>query len=413
MFQTDLTLKVEEFVLKLYKDKSTIFHCYHSLTHAKEVVEVIGQMVDKIETSEDEKEILIIAGWFHDVGYFEKDKGHEEVSAEYAEKFLTREGYAREKIEKVKQCILATKVPTNPKNILEEIICDADLHHLGKKDIEEKSELFRLELETKDICHPTDIEWIENNIKFLKEHSYYTEYAKQAFGIQKNLNQQLFERKLRKLRKKEEKEKISETKFEFQKKKLESRIEEEKRSGRGIETMFRNIMRTHVEFSGMADNKANIMITVNTLLLTIIISVLIRKLDTNPHLLLPTALITIVSLTTLIYAILVTRPKVTSGIFSKEDIINKNANLMFFGNFHKMDLQEFTWGMKSMMNDKDYLYDSMIKDFYYLGQVLGEKYKQLRRCYTIFMYGMIISVLAYAIAVITSPEATNLTPLID
>lgn len=413
MFQSDLTLKAEVYVLNLYKEKSSVSHCYHSLMHAKEVVEIIGKMTDEMGINDEEKEILLIAGWFHDVGYFEKDKGHEIVSAEYAEKFLNEQQYPKEKIDKVKECILATKVPTNPKNILEQIICDADLHHLGKKDIEEKSELFRLELETKNICHPTDIEWVESNIKFLKEHSYYTDYAKQEFGIQKNLNQQLFERKLNKLRKKDEKAKILESKIDYQKKKLESKIEEEKRSGRGIETMFRNIMRTHVEFSGMADNKANIMITVNTLLLTIIISVLIRKLDSNPHLVIPTALITLVSLTTLIYAILVTRPKVTSGIFSKEDILNKNANLMFFGNFHKMDLQEFTWGMKSMMNDKDYLYDSMIKDFYYLGQVLGEKYKQLRRCYTIFMYGMIISVLAYAVAFITSPEATNLSPLIE
>lgn len=413
MSDNALIAKVEDYVVRLYKDKNSAYHCYHSLNHAKEVVQVIDEMTDALNISPEDKEALIIAGWFHDVGYFEADKGHEEVSVRYAEKFLNQNNYPAEQIKKIKECILATKVPTNPQNILEQIICDADLHHLGKKDIEEKSELFRLELETKNICHPTDIEWIENNINFLNEHSFYTDYAKKEFGIQKNINQHLFEKKLKKLKKKEKKDRILESKIDLQRKKLENKIEEEKRSGRGVETMFRNIMRTHVEFSGMADNKANIMITVNTLLLTIIISVLIRKLDSNPHLILPTALLTIVSLVTLIYAILVTRPKVTSGTFTKADIINKKANLMFFGNFFNMDLKEFTWGMKSMMEDKDYLYETMIRDFYYLGQVLGEKYKQLRRCYTIFMYGMIVSVIAYAIAFITNPEITNLTPLIE
>jgi hypothetical protein len=99
---------------------------------------------------------------------------------------------------------------------------------------------------------------------------------------------------------------------------FKEKIKTDKQVIRGIETMFRNVMRTHVEFSGMADSKANIMISVNTLLLTAIIAILARKLDTNPHLILPTALITtVVSLVTLIYAVVVTRPKITSGIFTK------------------------------------------------------------------------------------------------
>lgn len=200
MFKTDLITRVENYVTELYKNNNSSLHCYHSIVHAKEVVEAIDEMTAAMNILDDDKEILMIAGWFHDVGYFETDKGHEEVSAAHAEIFLKENHYPSEKIAIVKKCILATKVPTNPQNILEEIICDADLHHLGKNDIEEKSELFRQELEIKNICHPTDIEWIENNIKFLNEHSFYTDYAKKRFGIQKNINQQLFEKELKKLK---------------------------------------------------------------------------------------------------------------------------------------------------------------------------------------------------------------------
>jgi len=123
-------------------------------------------------------------------------------------------------------------------------------------------------------------------------------------------------------------------------------------------------------------------------------------------------MLTLTSLVTLVYAILVTRPKVTTGIFTEDDIKEKKVNLLFFGNFHKVSLKDFAWGMKEMMKDKDFLYDNMIRDFYYLGQVLGQKYQRLRICYTFFMYGLIISVLAFAIAFIMYP-GTDLGPLLE
>ena len=169
--------------------------------------------------------------------------------------------------------------------------------------------------------------------------------------------------------------------------------------------MFRNIMRTHVEFSAMADSKANIIISVNTIMISIIVGFLLRFLNDNPNFIGPTIILTLTNLITLVYAILVTRPKVTAGVFTKEDIHNKKSNLLFFGNFYNMKLEDFSWGMKSLMEDQEYLYDSMIKDFYNLGQVLGVKYKHLRMCYTIFMYGLIISVVSFGIAFFSSPMA--------
>jgi len=155
------------------------------------------------------------------------------------------------------------------------------------------------------------------------------------------------------------------------------------------------------------------MISVNTLILTILVTVMLRKLDTNPQLIIPTAMLTLTSLVTLVYAILVTRPKVTSGMFTQQEIKEKKVNLLFFGNFFNMSLKDFTWGMQELIADKDYLYSSMITDFYYLGQVLGAKYKKLRICYTFFMYGVIISVIAFAIAFILYPDGTNLGPILE
>ena len=180
--------------------------------------------------------------------------------------------------------------------------------------------------------------------------------------------------------------------------------------GRGVETMFRNTIRTHVEFSSMADSKANIMISVNTLILTAIVAFLAKSLDANPYLIPPAAILTIVSLSTLIMAIKVTRPKITSGKFTDDDIKSQRTNLLFFGNFHNMELEDFEWGMKEMITDSDYLYSSMIKDYYHLGQVLGEKYRKLRITYTVFMYGIIISMIAFSISIFFAPVDTQLIP---
>jgi hypothetical protein len=156
------------------------------------------------------------------------------------------------------------------------------------------------------------------------------------------------------------------------------------------------------------------MITVNTLLLGAIATLLSRKLDSNPHLIIPTIVLSAVSLATLVYAILATRPSVSSGTFTIEDIKNKQTNLLFFGNFHNMKLEDFTWGMNEMMNDGDYLYGSMIKDFYSLGQVLGRKYKLLRICYNIFMYGMVVSIVLFIIFILLYPEgATHLDNILE
>ena len=93
-----------------------------------------------------------------------------------------------------------------------------------------------------------------------------------------------------------------------------------------------------------------------------------------------------------------TRPNITSGKFTKDDVAKKKVNLLFFGNFHKMSLNDFEWAMGEMMEDRDYLYSSMKKDLYFLGLVLDKKYKILRLTYTVFMVGIIVSVLAFAIA---------------
>lgn len=167
---------------------------------------------------------------------------------------------------------------------------------------------------------------------------------------------------------------------------------------RGVESMFRLTARNQISLSSIADNKSNILITVNTLILSIALTVLISRFDEAPQIILPTLIFITFSLITIIFAILSTRPNISSGRFTKADIKEKKVNLIFFGNFYNMQLEEYEWAIEEMIKDDDYLYSTMIKDQYSLGKVLAKKYKLLRVAYSVFMVGIIISVAAFVMA---------------
>ena len=126
---------------------------------------------------------------------------------------------------------------------------------------------------------------------------------------------------------------------------------------------------------------------------------LIPKLDnrSNGYLIIPTIIFVVFSIVSMILSVLATRPNVTSGKFTRQDVEEKKVNLLFFGNFHKMSLTEFEWAIKEMMKDKQYIYSSLTKDLYFLGLVLDRKYRILRITYTVFIIGIIASAIAFAI----------------
>ena len=168
---------------------------------------------------------------------------------------------------------------------------------------------------------------------------------------------------------------------------------------RGVETMFRTTLRNHINLSAIADNKANIMLSINAIIISVLISAVVPNFASMTHLALPIGFLFLVCLTSIVLATVSTRPKLRGGSFSKEDVLNKKANLLFFGNFSNTKLDYFEWGMKEMMKDKEFLYGAMIRDLHALGGVLQRKYKYLSWTYLTFMYGMIAAVLFFGIAV--------------
>ena len=297
-------------------------------------------------------------------------------------------------IAKVSKLILSTKMGYEPQTHLEKILNDADNSHFGKKGYMEICELLREEWEQQGVKTFSDLKWIKENIDFFTQHHrFYTNYALENWQQTKDRNLAALFKTHKKL--KQEEKKIKKKDEEFALKKNRATLPE-----RGIETMFRVTLRNHITLSDIADTKANILLSVNAIIVSLVLSNLIPKLDnpSNTYLVYPTVIFVLFTIAAMILSVLATRPNVTSGKFTKEDVDNKKVNLLFFGNFHKMKLDEFEWAMNEMMRDKDYLYSSMSKDLYFLGKVLDRKYKILRTTYTIFIIGIIVSCISFAIA---------------
>ena len=435
--------QVAHYVQSFFNAHSGVHLLYHNAEHTKAVVSAAEQIAEYYQLNDREYFILMAAAWFHDVGhYIENDTmEHEERGVELANAYLEEKGIGSGIITDVVNAILATKLPQNPQTLVEQILCDADLFHLGTDTFNENSKLMRKETGVIKKIQISKEDWREENIQFLEAHQYHTDYCRIHLNARKADN-------LERLKMKAEKANhthnnanetlkdityngdidnsdtssthsvatslamtkspfLQENSIRKSKKELKAERKNSNRPERGVETVFRVTSSNNQQLSAQADNKANIMITVNSIIVSVMLSVLLSSIQGHPHLTIPTIILLTVNVSTIIFAVLATRPNIPTGVFDPHDVDTKKVNLLFFGNFYNMSLDDYTRGMLKLMEDSDFLYGSLIQDVYFQGLVLGKKYQRLRQSYNIFMYGLVIAVIAFLIALIVFPTTTN------
>ncbi len=387
-FMSDLISKTENFATDLLVNKLDNNYLYHNLRHTQRVVKSSKELLQHYNLNEKESNAIILAAWLHDTGYTKGTQNHERASCEIAKEFLSQQDCSEDLINNVCALIMATERGHEPTNLSEEIMRDADSSHLGQSSYADTSEMLREELSLLGIAEMSPKAWRKANIKmFQTEHRFYTDYAKTNWQEGKDENLNKLVKKLKKANKTRKKEEL--------KVKLKNQSPE-----RGIQTMYRVSMRNHLKLSDIADTKANILLSVNAIIISLLLTNLIPKLDnpSNDYLIYPTGIFVLFSIASMVMSVLATRPNVTSGEFDKKDVENKDVNLLFFGNFHKMKLQDYEWAIQELIKDQTYVYNTLTKDLYFLGVVLDKKYKLLRWTYTIFMVGIILSTIAFFVA---------------
>jgi len=168
---------------------------YHNFQHGLEVWCAARNYALLYNLDKEKRLIMETAAILHDVVFVQKAEDNEEKSAEFAKEYLPKLDYTKYQIQKVSELILATKWPTSPKNLLEEIICDSDLDSLGRKDFFQKSRALGMEWGYKE-----GRVWHEFQLSFLTKNQYYTKEAKRLRDPGKKENIRKIEKLLRGLK---------------------------------------------------------------------------------------------------------------------------------------------------------------------------------------------------------------------
>ena len=343
----ELLKKVEDHVNLFYRENADKNLFYHNRDHMLEVLDNTKKLADHYQLDDRQFFVVCAAACFDDTSHSIKGvEFHEQKSAELAAGFLNSIGVNEEDIAAVKNCITATKMPQTPVTINEKIVCDADLYNLGTGDFRKKNRLLKSEEEAIGGTEIDGNTWRAFSIGLLENHSYHTDYCQLLLNKTKAENlEKLKNRQEKKLNKAAAQVVVAEnTTNESLVPVVAAEVVDEikirkpkkqERPDKGIETMFRISSANSLRMSVMADNKAHIMISVNSIIISVILALVLKSLDKNAYLLIPTLIMLAVNVATIIYSVLATRPKVAPGVFTQEQVDNKSVNLLFFGSFEK------------------------------------------------------------------------------
>ncbi|GAB2591059.1 hypothetical protein GCM10027190_44580 [Spirosoma areae] len=333
-------------------------------------------------------EVLLLAAWFVDIKYVNIDQETKSDSVAIAQAFLEEYGYPAAKTEQVISCIQSVEDAQPPQMPLAELLNDGYWLYLAQRNYVQQAELIRAEQERLSGRTLSDEQWIRQCLDDFTRHPFYTEFAQREYSRKRAENRLALDHKLRKL--------IPSASPDHK--------EDNRLSFRDIEDAFKLTSRNFVNLVGVADRKAGLLIHVSSIIISIVLAVLLRHLTDNSMLLGPTVLLLIVCSATIAFAILASRPT----HLTNRSIAQTDEPILFFGSFDKTDpaFERISWEtycnqVKHLRaNDKEALFNQMSGELYQTRRLLSRKFRHLSYAYLTFLIGMVVSVLAYIIAVL-------------
>ena len=386
--ETEILEKAQAFVAQQFSRTGTHPSALYSLSHTQALVVRSQEIGEACALPEEEMRLVSLAAWLHDLSYMSEEAPEPLNPLLPIADFLQLNGLSKEEIDKVQGCVAASHFPQRPQDAMEEVLCDAVASFMAAPDYLALAE----KQANADRGKKTDAyDWINAQRALLKKHTFFTKYAKHTFSDGKEANLKLLKKKRKNFS--EENEEL-EALWE-ENKSIRKNLERERaqKASKGIETMFRTTMASHLQLSVMADSKANLMISINAIIASIMISSFVRKFEEEPHLIVPSILLTLVCVFTIVFAVLSTRPNI-----KKKSVSEDKLDYLFFGDFVQLSPETYKKSVRGIMYNPDELYNSMINNIYLQGKVLAKKYRLLKISYTIFMVGFAVVLLTYALA---------------
>jgi predicted metal-dependent HD superfamily phosphohydrolase len=197
---------VDQYIRELFRDELPAGIKYHNADHTlhptKGVVAVANRIALSENISEHDRELLIAAAYFHDTGYIREYDKNEPIAARMAGRILKLIGFKPNDIKEVQKMILATDLARKPQSLVEKVLCDADLDHLGRDDFFKRDGKLRKGRGARGIDVSDEAKWYRGTLALLTNHTYYTASQKKLREEKKQQNIKLLEKKLKKIEKK-------------------------------------------------------------------------------------------------------------------------------------------------------------------------------------------------------------------
>jgi hypothetical protein len=381
--------KIRLFVKNKYEASDHNVLVFHTFGRCKKLVKWVKVLSESYGLKSEDKLVLQAAAWLHSIGYTEDTRDDADATLRISGELLRALKLNDDIIERIQKLLLVKPGYHQPLNEMEEIICDAATWYLAKKSFLNQNIQHWKEHNTRTNESISKELWDEQAIAWIRNHQYFTLAGRTLLEEKKYRN-------LARLRAATEEGFVQyNTETTVVAPVKESKKKARTFSDKGIDTLFRTASANNQRISAMADNKAQILITVNAIILSAVISLILRKIDQQLYLAYPTFLLIGVSLVTIVFYILAIRPHVTSGEFTREAFDNREVNILFFGNYHRMDPNAFRTAMSDLLNSNELVYNNLIDDLYGQGTSVGRKFELLRIAYNVFMFGLVISVIAF------------------
>lgn len=369
-----------------------VFHSYH---FTRELVDVAIDLCNQAKASAETTELVLTAAWLLPTTYLVNYQDPAAAVISIARNFLQQQGTTPTTTDGLAHLLQVSLKRQTPGTLGEQLLSDA--YHIVNyiEQYDTRHALLRLEQELLLNRRNDRLEWTQLELRDLLSVKLYTPYARMQYEAQ--LAEHILGRKQRldKLARRDDAAVLLGESHAAPFQHLERGD-----TARAIQTFFRANYRNHINLSAIADNKANIMISVNSILISVLITFLsYRNIgENNPAILLPVVIFIVSGAASLIFAVLSARPKVTNLNRDGQDV---QKNIVFFGNFVHLDLGQYEAAMDAMFRSDELMYGNLTRDLYHLGKVLDQKYRYLSVSYTIFMIGFVTTVLTFLIILFT------------
>lgn len=389
---SSIVAEAGEHILHLFDKYPNTQLLFHNYAFTQQVLKHTRELCQQTDASEDTTEIAQLAAYFLHTGYLLDYSNFLRYSLDQAQRFLALREYSENGQRSVLRCMQTVGSGNVPAALEEKILADA-VSAAWLENFEDRNALLRIEKELVQEQAFSKLKWTTLQLEQLLKIRLHTHFAKIKYEPELGNCIRKQKNALEKI------ERNSPAQPALATENLYQNLDDS--PIRAVQTFFRTNYRTHINLSAIADNKANIMISVNSILISVLISILSYRnmAETNPPIVLPVIIFLVTGLTSLIFAVLSARPKVTAlneKVDSKEE---KRKNIVFFGNFVNMDLEEYEESMDAVYRDPELLYGNLTRDLYFLGKVLDKKYRYLTVSYNIFMIGFATTVVTFLIMI--------------